>query len=214
MSIRTPAETTGAPPGGPGHGDEPGLSLARKITLVVVFVALIGVLVVGVVTHRSGGGNGVVARANPTAALPTAAAQPPPLVDTGEDWDAIVRSIAAYDDWLFLHPHPELLDEVLLPSAPTYADTKVGLTNLATKGWRYDPPRPPVPIEIVRLNSRVNATAAAVFVRFGPAPQYRVVDQSGAEVANKPATTIGNSVIWTLKLTADSHWRLADVTPL
>ena len=90
----------------------------------------------------------------------------------------------------------------------------MGLTNLATKGWRYDPPRESAPVEIVRLNNRVNATTSAVFVRFGPAPHYRVVDQSGAEVANIPPTTTGNSVIWTLRMTADSHWRLADVTPL
>jgi hypothetical protein len=214
VSVRTPTETTGVPAGGPDHED--GLSLARRVRLVVVFAALLGVLVVGLVSRRSGGNDAAVTGVSPTTPPPTQAVaeRPPTLVDTGEDWNAIVRSITAYDDWLFLHPRPELLDEILLPSAPTYADSKVGLTNLATKGWRYDPPPAPAPVEIVRLNNRVDATTAAVFVRFGPAPQYRVVDRSGAEVANKPATQVGNSVIWTLKLGPDSRWRLADVDPL
>jgi len=108
---------------------------------------------------------------------------------------------------------PELVDTYSLPSNPSYADTKLALTNLATKGWRYDPPRAAATVEIVRLNSRINPTAAAVFVRFGPAPQYRVVDQSGAEVANKPATAAGNSVIWTL-VQKDGRWYLADVDAL
>jgi hypothetical protein len=213
MSVRTPTETTGAPPGGPDHEDGPGLSLARRVTLVVVFAALLGVLVVGLVSRRSGGNDAAVARVSPTVAPPTTAIQPPPLIDTGEDWNAIVRSMIAYNDWLYLHPKPELLDAFSLPSAPLYAETKLALTNLATKGWHYDPPRPSVTIEIVRLNSRVNAKTAAVFVRFGPSPQYRVVDQSGAEVAIQPAIPTGNSVIWTLA-EIDGRWRLADVTPL
>jgi hypothetical protein len=152
----------------------------------------------------------------PPASSPSTASadQPPPLVNTGENWEAIVRSMVAFNDWLYLHPRPELLDTVVLPSSPNYAETKLGLTNLATKGWRYDPPRAPLTVEIVRLNSRISPTAAAVFVRFGPTPRYRVVDQSGTEVANVPATTVSKSVIWTLVQKPDGRWYLSDVDAL
>lgn len=208
----------GAPPPPPGEPQPPAPSAWRNLVLGLI-LALMAVGMAAVLVQRANTDGGGATAASPPAASPASPAtaaptdKPPALVNTGEDWDAIVRSMVAYSDWLYLHPMPELLDTYSLPSNPSYADTKLALTNLATKGWRYDPPRAAATVEIVRLNSRINPTAAAVFVRFGPAPQYRVVDQSGAEVANKPATAVGNSVIWTLAQ-KDGRWYLADVDAL
>ena len=205
----------GVPPT-PPDGPEPPTPSSRRHVVLGLIMALMAVGLAAVLIQRANTDEG--GATSPTAASPTSvtaapADQPPAIINTGEDWDAIVRSMVAYSDWLYLHPKPDLLDTYSLPSNPSYADTKLALTNLATKGWRYDPPRVAATVEIVRLNSRINPTAAAVFVRFGPAPQYRVVDQSGAEVANKPATAVGNSVIWTLAQ-KDGRWYLADVDAL
>ncbi|MGH9165303.1 MAG: hypothetical protein ACRDZW_07330 [Acidimicrobiales bacterium] len=187
--------------------------------MLAIFAVLIAAIAWGVISRRGDGDpkaapvGPIGAPATTQASTPGVADRPPALINTGEDWDAIVRSMVAYSDWLYLHPKPELLDAFALPSTPSYADTKLGLTNLATKGWRYDPPRAPTTVEIVRLNSRINATSTAVFVRFGASPQYRVVDQSGAEVANTPATTVGQSFIWTL-VQKDGRWYLSDVDAL
>lgn len=214
------SDITTAPLGDP---EPPPASSWRTLFLGLV-LALIAVGLAGVLVQRerANSDDGGTAAPSP-AASPTSVTvapvtvapvdRPPTIVNTGEDWDRIVRSMVAFSDWLYLHPKPELLDTFQLPSVPGYADTKLGLTNLATKGWRYDPPRAPAAVEIVRLNGRINATTAAVFVRFGPAPQYRVVDQSGAEVANKPATTASNSVIWTLAL-RDGKWFMVDMDAL
>ena len=210
----------GTPPQPPSTEPDRGLSRWRAGAVLAIFAVLIGAIAWGVISRR-GDGDPKAAPAGPSgatatsqASTPGVAEQPPELVNTGENWDAIVRSMVAFNNWLYMHPEPELLDTFQLRSVPGYADAKLGLTNLATKGWRYDPPRVTAAVEIVRLNNRVNATTAAVFVRFGPAPQYRVVDQAGNEVANQPATTVGNSVIWTLSQQADGKWYLADVDAL
>ncbi len=212
----TTVPSVGAPPPAPPGEPEPPPSSWRTLILGLV-LALMAVGLAAVLIQRANTDDG--GATSPTAASPTssvtAAAQvdQPVIVNTGEDWNAIVRSMVAFSDWLYLHPNPDLVDRFQLPSVPGYADTKLGLTNLATKGWRYDPPRRPVTVDTVRLNNRGPAQAA-VFVRFGPAQQYRVVDQAGNEVANKPATTAGNSVIWTLYMQPDGKWLLGDIDAL
>ncbi|MDP1807758.1 MAG: hypothetical protein Q8K72_21450 [Acidimicrobiales bacterium] len=211
----------GAPPQPPSTEPDRGLSPWRAAAVLAIFAVLIGAIAWGVIS-RSGDGDpkttpagpsGVPATAQPST--PGVADQPPTLVNTGENWDAIVRSIVAYNDWLYLHPRPELLDEIMLPAHKEYADTKLGLTNLATKGWRYDPPRLPVIVERVTLGTRLSATKASVVVRYGPAPQYRVVDQAGKVIADSPATADGNTVVWTLAQTpGDPRWRLEDIDRL
>ena len=210
----------GAPPQPPSTEPDRGLSPWRAAAVLAIFTVLIGAIAWGVISRRSDGDQRAVP-AGPSGApatppsTPGVADKPPALVNTGENWDAIVRSIVAYNEWLYLHPRPELLDEIMLPAHKEYANTKLGLTNLATKGWRYDPPPRPVTVERVTLGTRLSATKVSVVIRYGPAPQYRVVDQAGKVISDSPATADGNSVVWTLAQTAgDSRWRLEDVDAL
>ena len=211
----------GNPPQPPSTEPERGLSPWRAAAVLAIFAVLIGAIAWGVISRRGDGDQRAVpagpngAPATPGLTAPKATDQPPALVNTGENWHAIVRSIVAYNEWLYLHPRPELLDEIMLPAHKEYADTKLGLTNLATKGWRYDPVPAPVTIERVSLGTRLSATKVSLVVRYGPAPQYRVIDQAGNVVYDTPATQAGNTVVWTLaQTTDDSRWRLEDVDPL
>ncbi|MGQ0826379.1 MAG: hypothetical protein ACT4OX_15350 [Actinomycetota bacterium] len=46
---------------------------------------------------------------------------PPPLVNTGTDYEAIYRSLDAYQHWLYGHnPDPQLIDEIVIPGTPLY----------------------------------------------------------------------------------------------
>ena len=211
----------GTPPQPPSTEPDRGLSPWRAAAVLAIFAVLIGAIAWGVISRRGDGDqkavpagpSGAPATAQPSAT--NATAQPPVLVNTGENWDAIVRSIVAYRDWLGTHPRPELLDEIMLPALSGYADTKLGLTNLATKGWRYDPPPAPVIVERVTLGTRMSPTKVSLVIRYGPAPHYRVVDSAGKVVDEIPATADGNSVVWTLAQTAgDPRWRLEDVDRL
>lgn len=209
----------GAPPQPPSTEPDRGLSPWRAAAVLAIFAVLIGAIAWGVISRRGDGDQRAVpagpgATATPPS-TPGVADKPPALVNTGENWDAIVRSIVAYNEWLYLHPRPELLDSIMLPAHKEYADTKLGLTSLATKGWRYDPQPSPVAVQRVTLGTRLSATKVSLVIRYGPAPQYRVVDQTGKVISDSPATADGNSVVWTLAQSpGDPRWRLEDVDPL
>lgn len=210
----------GVPPQPPSTEPDRGLSPWRGAAVLAIFAVLIGAIAWGVISRRGddqkvapAGPGGTPATAQPSAT--NATAQPPVLVNTGENWEAIARSIVAYRDWLFLHPDPGLLDEIMLPALSSYADTKLGLTNLATKGWRYDPVPSPVRVERVTLGTRMSATKVSLVIRYGPAPHYRVVDPAGKVVDENSPGAEGNTVVWTLSQTpGDPRWRIEDIDPL
>lgn len=210
----------GTPPQPPSTEPDRGLSPWRAAAVLAIFAVLIGAIAWGVISRR-GDGDQKAVPAGPSGAptaqpsTPGVGDQPPTLVNTGENWDAIVRSIVAYRDWLRTHPRPELVDEIMLPALSGYSDTKLGLTNLATKGWRYDPLPAPVTVERVTLGTRLSATKVSVVIRYGPAPHWRVVDPAGNVISDSPATSDGNSVVWTLAQSpGDPRWRIEDIDSL
>ena len=195
------------------------MSSRRRLAIGGLVVAVLAVLAGGsfVVLEGRGddGGRGAAPAPGAVTTVGDASSTPPELRNTGEDWDQIVRSIYAFEHWLYLHPqHGELLAQTELPSFAGFTDGQVGLRNLATKGWRYDPPRRPVSVELVRLQDRPRPDLAVVFVR-STVPPNRVVDASGQVVLNDPGTPSA-TVLWTLQRepASDSRWRIAKVTPL
>jgi hypothetical protein len=194
------------------------MSPRRRLAAGGLIVAVLAVLAVGSFVVFGGrgdsGGKDAVAGSQAAPSSLNTGSSSPELKNTGEDWDQIVRSIVAYEHWLFTHPNPDLLSNTELPSYSLFADRQLGLRNLATKGWRYDPPRRPLPVEIVRLNQRTADNVAVIFVRFGPTPATRVVDRGGAVVQDTPETP-PNAVLWTLvrEPATDLRWRLSKVTP-
>ena len=192
------------------------MSPRPRLATAGLVVAVLAVLAVGsfVVLGGGGGGGDRAQRAAADAAVTAADASAPELPNSGEDWDQIVRSIVAYEDWLHLHPNPELLVNTEVPSYQFFDDRQLGLRNLATKGWRYEPKPRPLSVQLVRLQRRLADDVANVFVRFGPTPATRVVDAAGNVVQETPETP-PNAVVWTLvrEPATDAHWRLQKVTP-
>jgi hypothetical protein len=210
MSIRTPIETTGAPP--PEGPEGEGLPRWKVAAVVAIIILLAGVIVVGLVARGSGGGEDEPANVGVSPTAPATsqvlAQQPPPLLNTGNDpdWAAMVRSMLAYDAWLRRNPRPELLQQWMRPSSPLYPEGMQTLENLASGNWRYDPATcEPLSAEIVRLTSR-HGTSALVFVQFPTIPACRGIDRAGNVVLDQPAQP-GNSAIWTLLQDPDERWR-------
>ena len=189
----------------------------RRLASGVLIVAVLAVLAAGsfVVWQdgRDGGAQRTATGPGPTSPVSIDPNAPPELRTTGEDWDGIVRSILGYQDWLFTHPKPELLDNIMLPTFSQYQDHKLGLTNLATKGWRYDPEYRPATVTLIRLFERPRSDMAVVFVRTFGFPA-RIVDPAGKVIQDTPG--VGDvSVLWTLKnsVGGDARWKLDKVTP-
>ena len=181
-----------------------------------LIVAVLAVLAAGsfVLLDRRDDDSGqeTVAGSQTASSVVDAASTPPELKNTGEDWDQIVRSIFNYQSWLFTHPRPELLENIMLRTNDAFPDHELGLTNLATKGWRYDPPFRPSAVELVRLQDRPRPDLAVVFIR-NLDPPNRVVDAAGKVVLDSPGAGKA-SVLWTLQREPASsvRWRIAKVT--
>ena len=194
------------------------MSSRGRLAIGGLVVAVLAVLAGGsfVVLEGRGddGGQGAAPAPGAVTTVVDGSSTPPELRNSGEDWDQIVRSIVAYEHWLFTHPDPELLINTEVPSYSGFADGQLGLRNLATKGWRFDPPRRPVRVEIVRLHQRTAENVAVIFVRFGPTPATRVVDGAGKVIQDSPETP-PSSVLWTLvrEPPTNLRWRLSTVTP-
>jgi hypothetical protein len=194
------------------------VSSRRRLAIGGLVVAVLAVLAGGSFVVLEGRGDDDSQGTAPAPGVVTtvvdASGSPPELRNTGEDWDQIVRSIYAFEHWLYVHPqNAHLLERTELPSFPGFADRQLGIRNLATKGWRYDPPRRPVNVELVRLQDRPRADIAVVFVRSFDPPN-RVVDATGAVIVDSPGSGTA-SVLWTLQRepASDSRWRIAKVTP-
>ena len=192
------------------------MSSRRRLAIGGLVVAVLAVLAAGsfVVLDGRGddGGRGAAPAPGAATTAVDTSSTPPELRNTGEDWDQIVRSIFNYQSWLFTHPRPELLENIMLPSYDAFADHKLGLSNLATKGWRYDPQFRPSTVEVVRLQDRPRPDVAVVFVRNFDPPN-RVVDPAGKIVLDSPGAGTA-SVLWTLQRepASSAKWRIAKVT--
>jgi hypothetical protein len=198
-----------------------------RYAIATVMVAVLGTATIWLYFFRDDGAPDVRSGASPGASPPqptTTASdpvtsptgdKPPPLLNDSEDWDKVVRSIAAYRHWLYTHPNPDLLANIEVSSYEAFADDQLGLRNLATKGWRYDPPRQPLPIELVRFNRRDADNVVLVFVKFGVTPPIRVVDPTGKVVQDSPAAP-PSAALWTLvrEPATNTRWRLFKVNPL
>ena len=192
------------------------MSPRRRLVTGALIVAVLAVLAAGSFVVLGGRNDDsereTVAGSQPATSVVDASGSPPALKNTGEDWDQIVRSISEYQAWLFTHPKPELLENIMLKSYDGYAQHELGLKNLATKGWRYDPEFRPATTEVVRLQDRPRPDTAIVFVR-SVDPPNRVIDSSGKVVIDSPGAGRA-SVLWTLQRepAASPNWRIAKVT--
>lgn len=206
--------SVGAPPPPPGDPEPPAPSSWRNLVLGLI-LALMAVGLAVVLVQRANTDDGGTSAASPTSLAPpvqastptTTPAQPPPLLNTGDDpdWGAMVRSMLAYDAWLRRNPRTELLEAWMRPTSPLYADARQSLERLASGEWRYEPAFEPLKAEIVNLNSR-HGSSVVVFLRYAPIPAYRIVDRAGNVVLDQAAQP-PNSAVWNLLRDADGRWR-------
>lgn len=165
---------------------------------------------------RTTAGGAAAAEASTTteAATPTTtfaqADDPPELVNTGEDFDAIVRSFLAYGEWLSVHPTPELVGEIYRSGGPAWSHLHAALTELKGRGFRTDGENPAVVTE-TRVVERPNNDLAIVYVVIDN-PAYSVIDEDGDVVERAAADPLTS---WAYELRrADGRWLVENRTVL
>ena len=186
---------------------------------IVVGAGLLLVLAVVAIAAVASGGDDGGAGSTPTTAAPaltttTLAADGPPIANQGDDLVAVTRSILEYRHWLLQNPKPELLERIIRPQCGCWESSRVGLVNLATKGWRYEPPLDAKPsIAEIRLTDRPAPDQARLYVKSGGSSvTRRVVDPSGKAVEESPPS--GPTARIYLLLREDGRWRVSGVSEL
>jgi hypothetical protein len=152
-------------------------------------------------------GNGSAESPRPTE-TPSPTTEPPPeLNNTGNDFEAIWRSIEDYRVWLGRNPQPHLLKRIYHPDCPCYPKGIGVLQRLASRGLHYDD-------EGTRVVSVELADRPARHIAL-----LRVVDQHGPQIiVNEAGTVVRRGDGWaptrwifTLNKDENGYWRLRHV---
>lgn len=163
----------------------PLLPLWRKLAVAAVFVALLGGLAWTFIRDDDPEPAAPVV-VPPTSAVPTTPAVegPPELRNTGEDFNDIVRSAYALEDWVYQHdPDPKYLPLITHPKCECYKVAEDGLASLKAAGQHHDSPG--VKVHKVILRDRPRPELVTLYVIFEGLPGA-IVDQDGKVVKERP----------------------------
>jgi hypothetical protein len=136
---------------------------------------------------------------------------PPTLVNTGEDFDAIVRSFVAYSSWVTAHPDPTLVSTIVRPDSPAFGEMEPYVAQIASSGYRTDGLNPSS-VRETRVLERPGAALAIVYV-VTDNPAYTLIDESG-EVVQEIAEDLGVAAAWELRRGGDGRWLIENRTVL
>lgn len=187
----------------------------RQRTGLVVAITVAVLLAVGIVYQLADGGpDGNASPASSTTTAPIGSTSvpiddeaAPRLVNTGEDFGAIIRSFIAHQDWVAAHPDPVALTETMAESCPCLVPSQKNTEELKTKGWRYEAG---VGTEVQQVKPNpVTADVVDVFVvlRY---PERKVLDSTGSVVKVDPPEP-PTSYFYTLRRGGDGRWRITEI---
>lgn len=137
--------------------------------------------------------------------------EPPELVNTGEDFDAIVRSFVAYGEWLSVHPEPDRVSDVYREGSPGWERLHRALTDLQQNGYHTDGATPGSITE-TRLLERPGPDIAIVYAVIDN-PPYDVVDVAGNVIEHAEGDPL-RSYAFELRRQADGRWLAENRTEL
>ena len=202
-----PEQEPGEPTPSPG-----GLTRGRTLAAVAIPLALAG----GLAWVLASGGGGAGRTTTTSVAAPTTAAttvapdpsRPPELRNTGEDFDAIVRSVRDFENWVYQYdPDPKWVPMFLDPRNEDefgFEWAKKNLADLKAVGRHYYAPASK--IHRVVLRDRVNENQVGLYVVHEALPA-NIVDRDGKVVVAQP--TLGQTGYFEDWVRGeDGRWRL------
>ncbi|MGH9244696.1 MAG: hypothetical protein ACRD29_10335 [Acidimicrobiales bacterium] len=137
--------------------------------------------------------------------------EPPAVVNTGTDFEAIVESFVAYMEWLAAHPDPSLVREIAEEGSRGWQQNHDVIRQLADSGTRFDGERPAYVAE-VRVDRQPDESSVQLYVVVVN-PGYAIVDSSGSAVEEHPDSP-PVSAIWGLVRDPAGRWFLRELTTL
>jgi hypothetical protein len=133
---------------------------------------------------------------------------PPPLINTGTDYEAIYRSLSAYATWLLAHnPDESLVHEAFVVGSAIYDRASNDVRLASESRTRLVEEEQQLGIEVVSVLPQAVSLRVTEDVSV-----QRLVDQHGSTVDER---TFTQPLEWTALLQADTdgRWRIASVEP-
>ncbi|MDP8969561.1 MAG: hypothetical protein M3N52_03490, partial [Actinomycetota bacterium] len=142
------------------------LGLLGSLLALLALVVLAGACASGpeVAAEPSGPGTVAAAPGDRPAEEPTAKASPsvaetfaptneppPELHLVGEDYEQVVRSHTAFDNWLFAHPDPGLVDRIYHPACSCYESARKLLAHYEQQGLWWARPEGHIVVRDVQV---------------------------------------------------------------
>lgn len=162
------------------------LPLWRKLAVGAILAVLLGGL--GIALFLNANDETVEPPpAEPPAATPAVDGTPPPpeLRNTGEDFNAIVRSVVDFTNWVYQYnPDPKWVSHIQHPRCECFKQTESNLTSLTTAGYRHDSPE--LKVHKVLLRDRTSADQVTLYVII-ESPPGGIVDREGKVVQQREA---------------------------
>ncbi|MGH9164282.1 MAG: hypothetical protein ACRDZW_02065 [Acidimicrobiales bacterium] len=191
-----------------------GIAPSHKVAIAAVLVLLVSGLV-WQLSSRGGGEPGATPTSIPTAStaapssLPLDPSAPPQLNNTGEDFDAIVRSAGRFADWVYqFDPDPKWVPSYMDPDNTDeygFSREEKNLADLKAAGHHYDSPATTIRKVIVRDRGSNDHVTVYVVYEFRPAS---IVDRDGKVVTTQPSLPLsGHLEDWVRR--EDGRWRQA-----
>lgn len=184
---------------------KPRLALWRKLAVAGVLVALLGGLAWTFIRDDEPDQVAPVVVPSTTMAptMPPATG-PPELRNTGEDFNDIVRSVSAFEDWVYQHdPDPKYVALIKHQRCECYRVAEDGLASLKAAGQHHNSPGEKIRKVIVRDRPRPELVTLYVITEGLPGA---IVDHDGNVVKERPPLApTGFLEDWVRG--EDGHWR-------
>lgn len=175
-SATTTVPAAGPPPSSPAPREPTAVGRGRTVVLVATFL----VLVVGIVAMLvSRGGDDRVASVPPTAVTTPTTVAPPELLNMGEDFDAVYRSIAGFQAWAYMNPDSRLARVVADERCACFPVIEQGLAALKADGEHHNGPQ--VRVVSVEAQERTFPNQQTLYV---------VIDGVGGQIVNDAGVVI------------------------
>ena len=190
------------------------MSSRTRTAAAVGVVLMLGVAAV-LALARGGAGHDSTPSSNvapPATAsgLSQAADAAPALNNTGEDYEAIYRSLDAFSNWVFQHPDPALVDRYALPSCSCYRHDRDSLAALAKQQRHLDGPGGRLTQVVLRRvafrDTAGQATTVLLYV-VSEGLDVNVVDSAGRSIQHIGSQP-GFGFLDALYRDTDGRWRI------
>lgn len=139
---------------------------------------------------------------------------PPELLQTGDDYFAILQSLHDYIQWLAMHPDPALVANVAVPGSQQHQSLSRSMEALVQAGAAWDQPQETLSDFVLTSDQLASQGGVLVSAIGSTNRSARAIDASGVVVSTTEGGPGAARLVFALQQGDDGLWRLYETTLL